>query len=179
MTSFHQRFLGKIFQCGKYRDMSSQYLPCLDFLVSSVQFSVNSGQRLPISFALQARFLGRFPIRPVTRSSSPCGSILGQVRKMVGLSRLELLTSRLSGVRSNQLSYRPIIDANAILLCIAVSHRQTLRSTYLSVRLPCVFLVPCYTQNFRFAWYNLFKKMVETRRIELLTPCLQGRCSPS
>ena len=28
---------------------------------------------------------------------------------MVGLNRLELLTSRLSGVRSNQLSYRPII----------------------------------------------------------------------
>jgi hypothetical protein len=26
----------------------------------------------------------------------------------VGLSRIELLTSRLSGVRSNQLSYRPI-----------------------------------------------------------------------
>ena len=48
---------------------------------------------------------------------------------MVGLSGLEPLTSRLSGVRSNQLSYRPI--------------------------------------------------MVETRRIELLTPCLQGRCSPS
>ena len=51
--------------------------------------------------------------------------------KMVGLGRLELLTSRLSGVRSNQLSYRPILY------------------------------------------------MVETRRIELLTPCLQGRCSPS
>ena len=30
---------------------------------------------------------------------------------MVGLSRLELLTSRLSGVRSNQLSYRPILGA--------------------------------------------------------------------
>ena len=28
---------------------------------------------------------------------------------MVGLTRLELVTSRLSGVRSNQLSYRPII----------------------------------------------------------------------
>ena len=27
---------------------------------------------------------------------------------MVGLNRLELLTSRLSGVRSNQLSYRPM-----------------------------------------------------------------------
>ena len=32
-----------------------------------------------------------------------------QRTKMVGLSRLELLTSRLSGVRSNRLSYRPII----------------------------------------------------------------------
>ena len=32
-----------------------------------------------------------------------------QRTKMVGLSRLELLTSRLSGVRSNQLGYRPII----------------------------------------------------------------------
>ena len=28
---------------------------------------------------------------------------------MVGLSRIELLTSRLSGVRSNHLSYRPIM----------------------------------------------------------------------
>ena len=31
---------------------------------------------------------------------------------MVGLSRLELLTSRLSGVRSNQLSYRPMKKIN-------------------------------------------------------------------
>ena len=50
---------------------------------------------------------------------------------MVGLNGLEPSTSRLSGVRSNQLSYKP----------------------------------PFY--------------MVEIRRFELLTPCLQGRCSPS
>ena len=31
-------------------------------------------------------------------------------RAMVGLNRLELLTSRLSGVRSNQLSYRPMLS---------------------------------------------------------------------
>ena len=30
--------------------------------------------------------------------------------KVMGLSRFELLTSRLSGVRSNQLSYRPLIS---------------------------------------------------------------------
>ncbi len=29
---------------------------------------------------------------------------------MVGLTRLELVTSPLSGVHSNQLSYRPLID---------------------------------------------------------------------
>ena len=29
-------------------------------------------------------------------------------KKMVGLARLELATSRLSGVRSNRLSYKPL-----------------------------------------------------------------------
>ena len=52
MTSFHQRFLGKIYSvtfCLSAEDlseenvvyMSSLRLPFLDFLVSSVQFSVN------------------------------------------------------------------------------------------------------------------------------------------
>ena len=55
--------------------------------------------------------------------------------QMVGLGGLEPPTSRLSGVRSNLLSYRPFS-----------SYKPT---------------------------------VVEMRRIELLTPCLQGRCSPS
>ena len=50
-------------------------------------------------------------------------------RKVVGSSGLEPPTSRLSGARSNHLSYEP--------------------------------------------------KLVEMRRLELLTPCLQSRCSPS
>ena len=32
-------------------------------------------------------------------------------KNMVGLTRLELVTSRLSGVRSNRLSYKPIFPA--------------------------------------------------------------------
>ena len=32
-------------------------------------------------------------------------------KNMVGLTRLELVTSRLSGVRSNQLSYKPILKS--------------------------------------------------------------------
>ena len=33
---------------------------------------------------------------------------------LVGLDRFELSTSRLSGVRSNQLSYRPFLDQNGL-----------------------------------------------------------------
>ena len=45
-------------------------------------------------------------------SYSPDQPLLGigrprQIAQLVGLGRLELPTSRLSGVRSNQLSYRP------------------------------------------------------------------------
>ena len=62
------------------------------------------------------------------------------LKKPMGLSGLEPPTSRLSGVRSNHLSYEPIS------LCAG---------------------------SFTFAG------VVEMRRIELLTPCVQGRCSPS
>ena len=58
-------------------------------------------------------------------------STLHSSLEMVGLGGLEPPTSRLSGVRSNHLSYKPK------------------------------------------------KRMVEMRRVELLTPCLQGRCSPN
>ena len=53
MTSFHQRFLGKIYSVTFYlsvEDLSEENIaymrtlrfPSLDFLVSSVQFSVNN-----------------------------------------------------------------------------------------------------------------------------------------
>ena len=60
---------------------------------------------------------------------------------VVGSNGLEPSTSRLSGVRSNHLSYEPISVA-------VLRHFST---AYL----------------------------VEMNRIELSTPCLQGRCSPS
>ena len=56
-------------------------------------------------------------------------SFSAKEKEMVGTNGLEPSTSRLSGVRSNHLSYAP--------------------------------------------------GLVEMRRIELLTPCLQSRCSPS
>ena len=56
-------------------------------------------------------------------------SFSAKEKEMVGTNGLEPSTSRLSGVRSNHLSYAP--------------------------------------------------GLVEMRRIELLTPCVQGKCSPS
>ena len=61
---------------------------------------------------------------------------------MVGPSRLELPTSRLSGARSNLLSYGPISAA-----------------------------LPPLTEG--------HATLVEMMRLELTTPCLQSRCSPS
>ena len=46
---------------------------------------------------------------------------------LVGLGRVELPTSRLSGVRSNQLSYRPSVSFMAILAA-KKSHTSLLRS---------------------------------------------------
>ena len=51
---------------------------------------------------------------------------------MVGLGRLELPTSRLSGVRSNRLSYRP--DAFAVASCLKKEKRRR--------RNPALFLDP-------------------------------------
>ena len=54
-----------------------------------------SGQRHPISFVFPARFLGRFRIRPVSRSASPFGfaSRTGQQRSTSFLRRLPYKSS--------------------------------------------------------------------------------------
>ena len=64
--------------------------------------------------------------------------------ELVGSSGLEPPTSRLSGVRSNHLSYEPMFLVSAFYHCFPPA-----------------------------------KMLVEMRRFELLTPCVQGRCSPS
>ena len=73
----------------------------------------------------------------------------------MGLSGLEPPTSRLSGVRSNRLSYKPFSA------CFFSPH-----------------LFPVDSFSFYFRPLLSFGPM-ETKRFELSTPCLQGRCSPS
>src|SRR5262245_41461666 len=59
---------------------------------------------------------------------------------LVGLGRVELPTSRLSGVRSNQLSYRPSVSLAAIFAA-KKSHTSLLRSVIHGGRAggPCSF----------------------------------------
>ena len=64
---------------------------------------------------------------------------------MVGSNGIEPSTSRLSGARSNQLSYEPIFGFSVLSLVPSLDIRQ----------------------------------VVEMKGFEPLTPCLQGRCSPS
>ena len=84
---------------------------------------------------------------------------------MVGLNGLEPSTSRLSGVRSNQLSYRPLMD-DTYLLCIiqwwvrTESNRRHLELQ--SNALPTELL-------------TLYKKMAVPTGIEPAISCVTGR----
>ena len=101
-----------------------------------------------------------------------CFRELPPVQPVVGSNGLEPSTSRLSGVRSNHLSYEPMSVAVPVAIC-----GQPLVSNSLSA-----FLLP---RAQSFDWYSLQRELppaqlvVEMNRIELSTPCLQGRCSPS
>ena len=59
---------------------------------------------------------------------------------MVGLTRLELVTSRLSGVRSNQLSYRPISLRDGSLKTEQYFELSDVRPTLLKISLKRVSL---------------------------------------
>ncbi len=75
---------------------------------------------------------------------------------MVGLGRLELPTSRLSGVRSSQLSYRPLSISQAQNLSKlsrvrknrTVSLYKEVIQPHVPVRLPCYDFTPITSSTF-------------------------------
>ena len=85
---------------------------------------------------------------------------------MVGLGGLEPPTSRLSGVRSNHLSYKPIFYYQY------GGDEETRTPDLLHAK-------QTLSQLSHAPAIAFYEKMVEMRRFELLTPCLQGRCSPN
>ena len=76
--------------------------------------------------------------------------------KDMGLGRVELPTSRLSGVRSNQLSYRPVIQIYTSVIALnkekkkegyrkprdLVFHRKEVIQPQVLLRLPCYDFTP-------------------------------------
>ena len=96
--------------------------------------------------------------------------------ELVGLDGLEPSTSRLSGARSNHLSYRPLFLASFGIPfdSIFVTLLGSIRFLFVSHRVMCFKLAP----NLPRACLRRLP-VVEMKGIEPLTPCLQGRCSPS
>ena len=74
---------------------------------------------------------------------------------LMGSSGLEPPTSRLSGARSNQLSYEPACRACPSSACLRAFTR------------------------FHHQLKSLFTTTMEMMGFEPMTPCLQGRCSPN
>ena len=122
------------------RKISFLFSSCIFTLLYSV-FKVLTwplcGQLRELLLRLSPRFASQTVILLAFGTSFLCFCSL------VGTSGLEPPTSRLSGVRSNHLSYAPIQSVSRLFS----------------------FLFSC--------------PVVEMKRIELLTPCVQGRCSPS
>ena len=100
-------------------------------------------------------------------SYAPTFLLLSAKTCLVGLSGLEPLTSRLSGVRSNQLSYRPFcfslraapsklninqrmcVDLKSTrYLTISCLHRKEVIQPHLPIRLPCYDFTPIIDSTF-------------------------------
>ena len=100
-------------------------------------------------------------------SYAPTFLLLSAKTCLVGLSGLEPLTSRLSGVRSNQLSYRPFcfslraapsklninqrmcVDLKSTrYLTISCLHRKEVIQPHLPIRLPCYDFTPIIDPTF-------------------------------
>ena len=90
--------------------------------------------------------------------------------RLVGLDGLEPSTSRLSGARSSHLSYKPRFTHglyDSIIFCLTLSIHLPARSITVGLQDG----VPGFGSR--------HCRLVEMKGIEPLTPCLQGRCSPS
>ena len=91
---------------------------------------------------------------------------------LVGSSGLEPPTSRLSGARSNHLSYEPIQFSVYLVHSQPVSLYRPFRRVAIVLR---TLALRCLASIFD-SWRC---QVVEMMGIEPMTPCLQGRCSPS
>ena len=97
---------------------------------------------------------------------------------LVGLDGLEPSTSRLSGVRSSHLSYRPVslrLFSSVHLCCLRWDSEPL-------TRLRRVVWLLSTTHFQQFSLHDaciVDRKLVEMMGFEPMTPCLQGRCSPN
>ena len=113
---------------------------------------------------------------------------------MVGSSGLEPPTSRLSGVRSNHLSYEPMSAAELLASCLRPALFCASDFPPLRVRTRFDFRLALYAfclrllvpRAARFDSSLSFVRdlpppqlVVEMNGFEPMTPCLQSRCSPS
>ena len=156
-------------------------LLCLSCVLSLIRFSMNIGFQ-PIT--VFTAFLHRLYSYTSSRLY-PCKTY------QMGSSGLEPPTSRLSGARSNLLSYEPaaavpLPNSHFLWLGIEVLTRSFafgllyfLNEVCLSFTDPFLFLtsLSCLSgqgdRSFRFTC------VMEMMGFEPMTPCLQGRCSPN
>ena len=142
-------------------------IKCGKYLCLPLRYFSHRGVKFGLSSALSPIFGSRHRRLVVDRVQHPHRGVkfgLSSVHspsfgsrhcRLVGLDGLEPSTSRLSGARSNHLSYRPLFRWSFVLCPSS------------------------FSQHFCTKPQGSAAKMVEMMGIEPMTPCLQGRCSPS
>ena len=163
------------------------------FLPFPVQLSMSKPVSRPVGLPPESHSRGFLPPRACSRMAACESAFL----TLVGLERLELSTSRLSGVRSNHLSYRPVSAWSFLFRrrqarrCLGHVCLDTLPAP--TARLPCRNKKSRQEPRFRpasptpasLAPQGRFhpspstRNLVELVGLEPTTPGLQSRCSPS
>ena len=151
-----------------------------DYLRASAAASIFFFPASCLAMSLQVQPAGGLNTRVTLCLFGLCASRINPAhfRVLVGLSGLEPPTSRLSGVRSNRLSYKPIFPASRLS-----GHPATVAVPLLLRSSGASFDSPASLRRFpslRFsAGQNRALPVVEINGIEPLTSCLQSRRSPS
>ena len=142
-----------------------------DYLRASAAASIFFFPASCLAMSLQVQPAGGLNTRVTLCLFGLCASRINPAhfRVLVGLSGLEPPTSRLSGVRSNRLSYKPISWFERWFLPLCPFPASDLST----IRAQCQFL--------NLAPYRSLPSagLVEMNGFEPMTPCLQSRCSPS
>ena len=108
---------------------------------------------------LARQVLSQLSYTPISQDLCLQSLAIPPSEKLVGSNGLEPSTSRLSGVRSNHLSYEPIYIINKAKQSSRLLLRKEVIQPHLPIRLPCYDFTPIIDSTFDCCLYKLAHRL--------------------